>query len=157
MSLAVCDSIDAIVPKARLFIKWPNDIYWGDKKLAGILLETVSLRPGFIIVGFGVNINISSGAFPSAIRDIATSVLVETGKPCSVGAVLCATLDRFWHYLSLSPAAAHALYSGRLYKIGETCMVGNARGRFKNVVEDGRMCLQTNGSDCLITSGPVRF
>ncbi|HOH70506.1 MAG TPA: biotin--[acetyl-CoA-carboxylase] ligase, partial [Paludibacteraceae bacterium] len=40
-------------------IKWPNDIYWHDKKLCGILIET-SVSGGFmtqVIVGVGINVN----------------------------------------------------------------------------------------------------
>ena len=44
---------------SKLSIKWPNDLYWGDKKLAGILIEH-TLRGGRIadtIVGIGLNLN----------------------------------------------------------------------------------------------------
>ena len=44
---------------AKLSIKWPNDLYWGDKKLAGILIEH-TLSGGRIadsIVGIGLNLN----------------------------------------------------------------------------------------------------
>lgn len=45
--------------KDKLTIKWPNDLYWGDKKLAGILIEH-TLSGGRIadsIVGIGLNLN----------------------------------------------------------------------------------------------------
>lgn len=44
---------------AKLSIKWPNDLYWGDKKLAGILIEhTLSGRHiADSIIGIGLNLN----------------------------------------------------------------------------------------------------
>ncbi len=45
--------------KYRCEIKWPNDIYLDQKKLAGILLETsVSEEDVYLIVGVGINVNI---------------------------------------------------------------------------------------------------
>ena len=40
-------------------IKWPNDIYWGDKKVAGLLNENVIIgnRIAYAVAGIGVNVN----------------------------------------------------------------------------------------------------
>jgi len=62
-------------------IKWPNDLYINNKKVAGFLSET-DLEGNTIqkiIVGFGININQSEKDF-SPISDIATSLFIETGK-----------------------------------------------------------------------------
>lgn len=42
----------------KFYIKWPNDIYFGDKKIAGILCETEKIN-GFLylIIGIGINVN----------------------------------------------------------------------------------------------------
>jgi BirA family biotin operon repressor/biotin-[acetyl-CoA-carboxylase] ligase len=58
MSLAVYDFISAIHPE-DIFIKWPNDIYAGGKKICGLLIEN-SLQGELIrqsICGVGININ----------------------------------------------------------------------------------------------------
>jgi BirA family biotin operon repressor/biotin-[acetyl-CoA-carboxylase] ligase len=60
-SLAVLECIRAFLPKTKLpiSIKWPNDIYVGEEKIAGILIENV-LRDNKIngsIVGVGLNVN----------------------------------------------------------------------------------------------------
>ncbi|MBT5028486.1 MAG: biotin--[acetyl-CoA-carboxylase] ligase [Nitrospina sp.] len=65
---------------APIRLKWPNDILLNGKKLAGILCECLvepDTTPA-IIVGIGINLNHSH--FPEEIRDIATSLKVETGK-----------------------------------------------------------------------------
>ena len=57
VALGVCEGINSFGAKAK--IKWPNDIYVEDKKIAGILIEN-SLRGSLIqdvVVGVGVNIN----------------------------------------------------------------------------------------------------
>jgi BirA family biotin operon repressor/biotin-[acetyl-CoA-carboxylase] ligase len=62
-SLAVADLmselLDASDKKQEVKIKWPNDIYVGNKKIAGILIEN-TLRENTIqtsILGIGININ----------------------------------------------------------------------------------------------------
>jgi BirA family biotin operon repressor/biotin-[acetyl-CoA-carboxylase] ligase len=59
LSLAVGVSVaQSLHPELRL--KWPNDLWWRDRKLAGILIETVSQGdPGaarYAVVGVGINI-----------------------------------------------------------------------------------------------------
>uniref|UniRef100_A0A7V6CMQ9 Biotin--[acetyl-CoA-carboxylase] ligase n=1 Tax=candidate division WOR-3 bacterium TaxID=2052148 RepID=A0A7V6CMQ9_UNCW3 len=49
--------------KEKLQIKWPNDIYYQDKKLCGILAEK---EDNFLIVGCGINVNEDS--FPSFLK-----------------------------------------------------------------------------------------
>ena len=56
-------------------IKWPNDIFLSDKKLCGILIETVITDKIDAVVGFGINTN--TKAFPESI--IATSIFLEKG------------------------------------------------------------------------------
>ncbi len=56
-------------------IKWPNDIYYGDKKLCGILIETIITDKIDAIIGFGINTN--TKAFPDNLN--ATSIFLEKG------------------------------------------------------------------------------
>ena len=78
--LAVCRAVrDLTGCDAR--IKWPNDIVIGGKKICGILTEMAAEidRIEFVVVGIGVNVN--TAAFPEAIREKATSLRIESGKP----------------------------------------------------------------------------
>ena len=60
-------------------IKWPNDICVGDRKLGGILAETVETDAGTAaIVGIGINLN--SDGLPPALGDQATTVESVTGR-----------------------------------------------------------------------------
>ena len=57
-------------------IKWPNDIYCGDKKLAGVLCEATWLkdRSECVIIGIGVNITHCPADFPDELTACATSL-----------------------------------------------------------------------------------
>lgn len=59
IALGVCDFIRQKVPDQKVSIKWPNDIYIGDRKTAGILIQNsiIGNRFDYVIAGIGMNIN----------------------------------------------------------------------------------------------------
>lgn len=63
-------------------LKWPNDLYVGDRKLGGILTEAVTGADGLkaVVVGVGINVNVEPCDFPRALREAATSLKIETGR-----------------------------------------------------------------------------
>jgi BirA family biotin operon repressor/biotin-[acetyl-CoA-carboxylase] ligase len=63
----------------RTDIKWPNDILSSNRKLCGILAETVDTSVGRALV-LGIGINLAPSAFPPEVHEIATSVQLEIGK-----------------------------------------------------------------------------
>ena len=71
-SLGVYEVLKSFSTDIRL--KWINDVFWGPKKISGILTEEKNNRT---IIGVGVNIN--SSKFPSVISDNATSLYIEMG------------------------------------------------------------------------------
>ena len=66
-------------------IKWPNDLLIGGKKTAGILTELYAEldRVKHIILGIGVDVNLSTGDFPAELRTLATSLKLGSGKAVS--------------------------------------------------------------------------
>lgn len=62
----------ALPAKQGLRIKWPNDIYFEGRKLAGILCERIHGERESIIIGIGVNVN--AREFPPEIAATATSL-----------------------------------------------------------------------------------
>src|ERR1039457_2454343 len=66
-------------------IKWPNDILIHGKKVAGILTELSGEldHVKYIVLGIGVDVNLSQGDFPPELRKLATSLKAELGKPVS--------------------------------------------------------------------------
>ena len=82
LSLLACLSICKCLEKENLKpkIKWPNDIQLNEKKLAGILCESVfSKNYVDIILGLGININANKEDL-SIIDQPATSLFIETKK-----------------------------------------------------------------------------
>lgn len=78
-ALAACAAIEGVCGVSP-DIKWPNDLLLGGKKISGILTEASWQGEGrsFVIVGTGINVNTRS--FPEELRDIASSLYLETGK-----------------------------------------------------------------------------
>ncbi len=75
-------------------IKWPNDVWIGGRKVAGILVEARGYVPGApaFVAGFGVNVSHAADEFPAALRASATSLALATGRAPERGAVLRAVL-----------------------------------------------------------------
>ncbi|MGD8845699.1 MAG: biotin--[acetyl-CoA-carboxylase] ligase [Desulfobacteraceae bacterium] len=78
-------------------IKWPNDILIDGKKVAGILNEisTEMDMVDYVVVGLGINVNIRKKQMPQQIREIATSIRIETGSDISRTDLLCDLLAEF--------------------------------------------------------------
>ena len=113
-------------------IKWPNDLYWQDRKAGGILVESVvrsegalagaDLAPGqwdWAIIGIGVNINQPS--FPSNLPN-PVSLKQITGKDfrvVSLAKELCTVLENYLQQLITSGFEnIYSKYISNLYKKG---------------------------------------
>ncbi|HYR76372.1 MAG TPA: biotin--[acetyl-CoA-carboxylase] ligase [Pyrinomonadaceae bacterium] len=76
-ALAVSDALMKAGGR-RADIKWPNDLCFDDRKVCGILAETVETEIGpAAIVGIGINLKADS--LPETVKDLATSVESATG------------------------------------------------------------------------------
>jgi BirA family biotin operon repressor/biotin-[acetyl-CoA-carboxylase] ligase len=66
-------------------IKWPNDILIGGRKVAGILTELNAEldRVKYVILGMGVDVNVTASDFPADVRKLATSLKTEAGRAVS--------------------------------------------------------------------------
>jgi len=61
----------------ELQIKWPNDIVYNNKKLAGILIESVKCKTGYLFnIGIGINVNEAPQDFPPELTGHATSLKI---------------------------------------------------------------------------------
>lgn len=84
-ALALAQAVEKVMDLETM-IKWPNDVIANGKKLCGILTESSSDLEyiNYVVVGIGVNCNQTE--FPEEIREIASSICLETGR----------TVDRTW-------------------------------------------------------------
>lgn len=79
VALAISEALES----AQTFpkIKWPNDLYLNGRKCCGILLETANCSQGmFVVIGFGLNVNLTAEEMPAEILAIATSLRIETER-----------------------------------------------------------------------------
>jgi BirA family biotin operon repressor/biotin-[acetyl-CoA-carboxylase] ligase len=89
--VALAEGVEAATG-LRVDLKWPNDLQVSRRKLGGILAEatTVGSATGAIIAGYGINI--TSTALPPDLRDRATSLESELGRPVDRSHLLVETL-----------------------------------------------------------------
>jgi BirA family biotin operon repressor/biotin-[acetyl-CoA-carboxylase] ligase len=74
-ALAICRAIEREFPLLPQ-IKWPNDVFLGDRKVAGLLAEAVAGGDGMALV-LGIGLNVNTCEFPPELTDTATSLLQE--------------------------------------------------------------------------------
>ncbi len=147
IALAVKHALEDFVPEVH--IKWPNDIYVGDKKLGGILIEN-DLREGRIencILGVGLNIN--QTGFPPALPN-PVSLYQLIGKHTERRFALERVVGHFSRLLrDIAQGEAETLrtnYHNALYRLGEPHQYEDARGTFtatlEGVAPDGHLLLR---------------
>ncbi|MFN2457621.1 MAG: biotin--[acetyl-CoA-carboxylase] ligase [Chitinophagaceae bacterium] len=132
-------------------IKWPNDIYWCDRKAGGILIENIiqGAQWKYAIVGIGVNINqINFGDLANAIslKQITTKDydVIELAKE------LCAILQAKILEMIVNPDSVINRYQNNLYKLGKVIRIKkNTRvfeATIKGVTESGKL-ITKNGTE----------
>ena len=154
MSLGVYDFINEVLEKPiGLAIKWPNDIYIGQKKLAGMLIENI-LKGSYLdktIVGIGVNVN--QELFDPALPN-PSSMFLNSGVKYDINKILFqlyAALER--QYLRIQAGKSKEIisdYTTRLFQIGILAKYKIAanqeivEGVIEGVDEIGRLLLKIN-------------
>lgn len=91
----ICRALQTFTPKAKLQIKWPNDLHCDGRKFAGMLTEAKmdsdSLRS--IVFGIGINLNSNPSKFPKELRKIATSLYAINGEEVPINKVAARVLQ----------------------------------------------------------------
>lgn len=92
---ALIKSLSKIQIKA--LIKWPNDIYVNGKKICGILTEMSSDmdRINYLIIGIGININLTSKDFPKELLSTSTSLKIEENRDFNRCEILASFYNEF--------------------------------------------------------------
>jgi BirA family biotin operon repressor/biotin-[acetyl-CoA-carboxylase] ligase len=142
--LAVRAAVLEIQPKLHVDLKWPNDLLLEGKKFCGILAEmnAEATRVRYLVVGIGINVNQTK--FPGELREIATSLKIETGTEWSrveVCGALLKSLDREYRGLVKNPDARQSI----LRRFEENS--SGVRGRKVSVEEDASLTGTTEGLD----------
>lgn len=99
MALSVVRAIEQVCPEEEAFIKWPNDIVMGGRKVCGILTEMHLAGDRIDCVVIGVGINVNSRAFASELAQTATSLFLESGQMYDCDSMIASILESFeWYY-----------------------------------------------------------
>jgi BirA family biotin operon repressor/biotin-[acetyl-CoA-carboxylase] ligase len=123
-------------------IKWPNDLYWKDKKAGGILIENIIRNTDagsqweWAIVGIGINI--TQVSFPAELQN-PVSLKQITGKdfdPVLLGKELCKKLDKYYQQL-MNDGFENIFnyYISHLYKKNETAKLRKENRVFDAVIK----------------------
>ncbi len=142
--LAVRAAVLEVAPQLPVDLKWPNDLLLGGKKFCGILTEMNAevTRVRHLVVGVGINVNQTK--FPPELREIATSLRIETGTEWSrveLCAALLKSLDREYRSLVEDAGMRDAI----LRRFEESS--SSVRGRKVTVEENGDLAGVTEGLD----------
>ncbi|MCK9521208.1 MAG: biotin--[acetyl-CoA-carboxylase] ligase [Dehalococcoidia bacterium] len=156
--LAVCEAIREENIEAR--IKWPNDIWVGERKLCGMLIDAES-GPGGITAfpGIGINAN-GDPALEPELAAIATSIRRETGEPVDRELLLARVCNRLEAALVASQADIVARYRALSLLLGRPVTVSptNAapyEATAEDIAADGSLVVLRDGSRETITAAEV--
>jgi BirA family biotin operon repressor/biotin-[acetyl-CoA-carboxylase] ligase len=161
--LAVRDAVARAAPEARVAIKWPNDVLVDGRKVAGILVEAITVGARVEAVIIGVGINVHSRAFPPDIASRATSVALVSGHPPDRAELLAdalAALDRDLHVVM---ERGLGLFRARFESVDalrglEVRNDSGEQGVASGVDDDGRLLVRRNdGSFTRWVAGEVHF
>lgn len=124
IALALVDSLNEFIYPEKAYIKWPNDIIVKDKKVCGILLESVSAHSKIqkIIVGIGLNVN--QEVFSEKLPNAGSLTTSFQGKNWDRIDLLKKIITRLEERLEKGLADNFLFeYNRHLYKINERIML----------------------------------
>ncbi len=104
--LAVCEAVESLA-RLECQVKWPNDVWFERRKLAGVLIE--AQPPAWAVIGIGLNVAIEPGEFPGDLRQPAVSV----GHGVDVEDALTAVCERLETWVDATPERVVAEFTKR--------------------------------------------
>jgi BirA family biotin operon repressor/biotin-[acetyl-CoA-carboxylase] ligase len=134
ISLSIWEVLQSILRKKHVSVKWPNDIYVGDRKISGILIQNFIKGNTIDMSVIGVGLNVSQKLFLSTAPN-PTSVILESGMDCPLDNLLEDILETFDQYVKKynNPALFNKLtkcYLTKLYRFGEQAIYKDAKETF---------------------------
>jgi len=161
--LAVRDALQAHASDHEFLLKWPNDVYTGEQKICGILVEQHSIAERqAVLIGIGVNVNNSLRDAPTEVSQRAISLFDLEGHSLELTSVLISILQRLdfrigqlstQPRMALSEANRHNLLTGRTVtlQLADQTVTGTCIG----IDEEGQLVLQSETTLHRCSSGIV--
>jgi BirA family biotin operon repressor/biotin-[acetyl-CoA-carboxylase] ligase len=165
VSVAACETINEIACDELVGLKWPNDLVAHDRKLAGVLAESVEGEsPDARHVVVGIGINVARDAYPTEFAETAISI-EELVVDCdftlpSVTDVVDSLLQRVQQLAELTDEAIADRYRSLLVTTGRQVRVdlidgASLIGRAIGVDDTGGLVLSTAGGSRIVSVGDV--
>jgi BirA family biotin operon repressor/biotin-[acetyl-CoA-carboxylase] ligase len=147
-AVAVADALPA-----EAAIKWPNDVWIGGRKVAGILVEG---RPqeGWAVLGVGLNVG--TERFPAELAETATSLRLA-GIEDDTEAVLAATLRSLDAWLGAPPARVLEAWRSLDALKGERVRWADGEGIADGIDDSGALQVETPAGPVTLDAGEVHL
>ncbi len=134
-------------------IKWPNDIWVGERKLSGMLIDGETGPAGLTAyAGIGINVNADPTADP-ALRASATSLARELGREVSREGLLARVCDELEGTLAMPETPLVEAYRGSSLVLGRLITVEEADGGYEaravEIAPDGALVVEREGGERL--------
>ena len=142
-------------------IKWPNDIYWRDRKAAGILIENVwqGAEWKYAVVGIGMNINQVEFTEPGLKAVSLRQVTGHKYDPVLLAQELCKLIQEHFDLLTADPGKVGKEYRVNLYRLNESVKLKKDNvfdAVIKDVNDKGQLIVQS-GSMEVFNVGEVEW
>ncbi len=153
---------------AAPWIKWPNDILLGDRKVSGALVETASEGEmvRYVVLGIGINVNLGEKDVPSELVEIATSLAIACGHPFPRAPLARRLFEEmeacYLHFRQGGFQRLSAEYASASKLWGKSVRVAlqdeSVEGIAEGIEPDGALCLRTtSGKTQRILAGDVQL
>ena len=146
-------------------IKWPNDIIFDNRKVVGILTEMSAAieQVNYIVIGVGINANISAEDFPEDIKKIAASLAEMNGNNnISRTDFFCAVLEEFDKlYSEMNFENIFELWRKYNITLNQNVKVISAEsgdiftGKAIDIDSDGALIISTDAGNKIVYAGDV--
>lgn len=143
LALACAEAVEHVAPDVACLVKWPNDLWVGRRKLAGLLLETTGASYA-VVAGIGLNLARVPDELPDDIRGATTALSVEASRPVTRTDLLEAILLHVdLHVAALRvPAGREALevaWRSRLALLGDAVTYELGDRHRRGILEDASL------------------
>ena len=162
-SLAAADAVRALT-QLEPTLKWPNDLLLKNRKLAGVLVETISRKqqPPLALLGLGLNLHQQTSDFPPALQKSAISLFQASGQRIPRAQLLAAFLESLTQRLLQPIPDAMQDWRDSCLQLGRTLTLRLGSSQLTGVAESfddaGHLHLRLpDGSLQKIASGETDF
>lgn len=158
LSLVIGASIYNVLSKyINCSIKWPNDIIVNDKKIAGILVESIySNKLEALVAGIGININ--QGQFSNDLKNKATSLFIETNTEYNKNIILDEFIKEFdllYNDFIIGNNQFVNICKEHNYLLNKEINYNGSIAKIVGISEEGKLIIDINGKQEQLFFGEI--